>query len=491
MSHVAPTRFADAFAGRLSPAERAADEAHVRGCSRCAAEQARVVRASDSFATIRALPAPEVPWDAVRARVHWEVSKEKRLGTGELVARRRWPWTIAGLAVAAGVTALVVTRADAPAPAPIAHAPAASRIAPAPEARARPAPLVGLVSRSAGEIRVDGAPVADLYARVLAAGSVVATGEGRLDVQFGDGSALALGPRSTVELRRFDAEAVELVVRGTLDVEVAPRAPGQRFVVIAGDREVVVRGTQFRVEHGAEGTAVACRHGLVVVRDPQAEVEVGAARRIALPAAAPLSPARVEPLTVDELDALAAATPLRGPLWDPTALLASSAPLSVEGGARAVRLDGVEIGLAPLVVRVMPGRHTVEAADSAGRFRRAGWVDVAAPSTGAATRPARHVLPAEPRTDERTASSDQRRRQLRDGIDRTRLARCVRSIARSGLTGTYVQIEIAVDGSGAVDYLNVIDTDLPAATTRCVQTVLDGVRFGGGASASWRERIDL
>ena len=225
MSHVAPTRFADAFAGRLSPAERAADEAHVRGCSRCAAEQARVVRASDSFATIRALPAPELPWDAVRARVHWEVSKEKRLGTGELVARWRWPWTIAGLAVAAGVTALVVTRADAPAPAPIAHAPAASRIAPAPEARARPAPLVGLVSRSAGEIRVDGAPVADLYARVLAAGSVVATGEGRLDVQFGDGSALALGPRSTVELRRFDAEAVELVVRGTLDVEVAPRAP--------------------------------------------------------------------------------------------------------------------------------------------------------------------------------------------------------------------------------------------------------------------------
>lgn len=490
MSHVAPTRFADALAGRLSPAERAADDAHARGCPRCAAVQARVARASDSFASIRALPAPELPWDAVRARVHWAVSKEKRLGTGEPVARRRGPWAIAGLAVAAGITALVVTRADAPAP--IAHAPAARLIAETPPvARPRPAPLVGLVSRSAGEIRVDGAPVPDLYAHALGAGRVLATGEGRVDIQFGDGSAVALGPHSTVELRRFDAEAVELVVRGTLDVEVAPRAPGQRFVVIAGDREVLVRGTQFRVEHGPAGTAVACRHGLVVVRDPQAEVEVGAARRIALPAAAPLSPARVEPLTVDELDVLAAATPLRGPLWDPAALLASSAPLSIEGSARAVRLDGVEIGFAPLVVRVMPGRHTVEATDSAGRFRRAGWVDVAAPAPGATVPPARLALPTEPRTGASTASSEQRRRQLQGGIDRTRLGRCLRSIAKSGLTGTYVQIEIAVDASGAVEYLNVIDTDLPSATTRCVQKVLDGVRFGRGASASWRERIDL
>ena len=71
------------------------------------------------------------------------------------------------------------------------------------------------------------------------------------------------------------------------------------------------------------------------------------------------------------------------------------------------------------------------------------------------------------------------------------IARCTRSIAKAGLTGTYVQIEIAVDAQGAVGFLNVIDTDLPSATADCVREVLADVRFGRGAAATWRERIDL
>ena len=45
--------------------------------------------------------------------------------------------------------------------------------------------------------------------------------------------------------------------------------------------------------------------------------------------------------------------------------------------------------------------------------------------------------------------------------------------------------------SGAVDMLNVIDTDLPSATASCVREVLAGVPFGAGAAATWREKIDL
>jgi hypothetical protein len=67
----------------------------------------------------------------------------------------------------------------------------------------------------------------------------------------------------------------------------------------------------------------------------------------------------------------------------------------------------------------------------------------------------------------------------------------MRSIAKAGLTGTYVQIEIAVDTQGAVGFLNVLDTDLPSATASCVRDVLADVRFGGGAQASWHDRIDL
>jgi hypothetical protein len=67
----------------------------------------------------------------------------------------------------------------------------------------------------------------------------------------------------------------------------------------------------------------------------------------------------------------------------------------------------------------------------------------------------------------------------------------MRSIAKAGLTGTYVQIEIAVDAQGAVGFLNVIESDLPSATASCVREVLADVRFGHGAAATWRERVDL
>src|SRR5690606_35296003 len=119
-----------------------------------------------------------------------------------------------------------------------------------------------------------------------------------------DASGFALGPRSMVELRRFDERAIELVVDGTIDIDVAPRAPGQVFLVHAGDRTIEVRGTHFRVAHTGEATRVACRHGLVAVRDAHGEVEVGAARRLELPAGATAVAARVVPLSVDEIDAL-------------------------------------------------------------------------------------------------------------------------------------------------------------------------------------------
>jgi hypothetical protein len=178
------------------------------------------------------------------------------------------------------------------------------------------------------------------------------------------------------------------------------------------------------------------------------------------------------------------------PVWNADALLASSAPLEVmAAGTREVRVDGIELGRAPLRVRVMPGRHTVEATDSAGRYRRAGWVDVAAPTAGA--KPARLEVAAEPAPGAAGAGTAERRRQLRAGIDRAGLARCTRSIAKAGLTGTYVQIELSVDATGAVGFLNVIDTDLPSATASCVREVLADVRFKAGAAATWREKLDL
>src|SRR5690606_15709821 len=114
---------------------------------------------------------------------------------------------------------------------------------------------------------------------------------------------------------RFDAEQIELVVEGTIDVEVATRAPGQRFLVVAGERTVEVRGTQFRVRHDADATRVACRHGRVAVRDRGGEREVASARELVVAAAESIDAARVRALGVDELEQLASAIPVMVPLW--------------------------------------------------------------------------------------------------------------------------------------------------------------------------------
>jgi hypothetical protein len=322
---------------------------------------------------------------------------------------------------------------------------------------------------------IDGVRHDDVFTRTLSAGTVLATGEGHVDVQFGPESAFALGPRSTLELRHFDGQLIELAVQGTVDITVAPRAPHQRFLVVSGDTTVEVRGTQFRVHNDGKTTEVACRHGRVVVRDTHGETEVATARK--------LSAGRVAALSVAELDELAAATPATLPVWtDAQSVVQTSSALEIATvGKRAVRVDGVELGEAPLRVRVMPGRHTVETADSAGRFRRAGWVDVSADKT------ARLVVQAEAAP---TGGTAERRRQLHAGIDHDRLAQCTRAIAKAGLTA-YVNIELSVDATGAVEFLNIIDTDLASNTSACVREVLADVRFKPGAAATFRDKIDL
>ncbi|HEU0037367.1 MAG TPA: FecR family protein [Kofleriaceae bacterium] len=497
--HPPPHRWADAFAGKLDDAEREELDRHAASCKKCARVRERITRASDSFLTIRNQSSPELPWDSVRARVHWSVSTEKREKREQEKRARKRPtagWIAFGVTAAAAVVTTVIV--DPPATTRVVGAPPIARggsATPDTPSRATPAAevrgVVGLVNRATGDVMIGGIRVAstkELFARKLVAGDVIATGDGRLDVQFGEASAFAVGPRSMLELRRFDDHAIELVVEGTLDIQVAPRTNGQTFTVLAGERTIEVRGTQFRVRHDSKSTTVACRHGLVAVRDHESQLEVGAARQVELAADKPVADVHARPLSMDGVNALAEATPLTLPLWNLDTLVASSAPLEIAtAGHREVRVDGIELGAAPMRIRVMPGRHTVEAADSAGRYRRAGWIDVSVPS--ASTPAARlDVLPEPPPT----RGIDERRRQLRAGIDKGRLEQCMRTIAKQGLaTGTYVQIDIAVDAEGSVNWLNLIDTDLGSSTASCITEVLKDVRFKPGPAASWKERIDL
>jgi hypothetical protein len=411
--------------------------------------------------------------------VHWAVSSERR-ARSRTEARGRIPlayfvaggFAAAGLALAVGTGGVGMPQQATP------SAPVAQKTAPAP---APAAPLAGVVSRVAGEVMIDGVRQGDLFERSLGPGEVIATADGRIDVQFGEHSAFSLGPRSKLILQRFDASEVRLVVDGTVDVEVSARAPNQRFLVEAGDRTVEVRGTQFRVVHEGATTRVACRHGLVAVHDATGEALV--------PGDNKLEGTKVTALTADELAQLVAATPVTTPLWIDDLAHRSSVLEIASTAHRDVRVDGVELGEAPLRIRVMPGRHTVETAGPSGRYRRAGWVDA---QPGQPTRLEVASDPAPASAAAATVASAARRKQLATGIasNRARLARCTRAAAKSGISDLSVQIEISVDASGAVRFLNV-DSDLTATTQACIHDALTEIQFPAGPSATWREKIDL
>jgi hypothetical protein len=490
MSHVAPHRWADAIAGRLDANEVKAMETHAATCERCSKARTRVERASQSFPALRARSAPELGWDGVRARVHWSVSSEKR--AKERGERPRW------IPVALGVLGLVATGAAVfalttghlmpstmPDPARVTNHENPIALPPVPAFN--PKPLGAIVVREVGDqTMINGLVRHEIFEEVLAAGAVIATGNSTLDVQFDEESSFALGPISKLHVTRLDSESITLTLdEGTIDVVVSKRAANQRFIVVAGDRTVEVRGTQFRVKRDAAATHVACTHGTIVVRDGTGEVIITGDQAIELAAAATIATARVSTLTIPERDALVLATPRTLPVWTtPVQLAQTSSALEVTmPGRRDVRVDGVEVGQGPLRVRVMPGRHSVETADPAGRYRRAGWVDA---SAGKAAR-----LDVQPEVAVPADGIATRRKQLRAGIDRAALARCTRAMNKAGVSGAFVQIEISIDPTGAVGFLNVLDTDLPSTTSSCVRAVLANVPFKSGPAATFRDKLEL
>src|ERR1041385_7225385 len=104
MTHVAPHRWADLWAGRVEDAERVEMERHADECPACARVRRRVTRASDSFASIRSQTAPDVSWDEIRARVHWSVSTQRRAA----LRKRRPAYGWLAAAIAAGAAAAFV-----------------------------------------------------------------------------------------------------------------------------------------------------------------------------------------------------------------------------------------------------------------------------------------------------------------------------------------------------------------------------------------------
>ena len=471
---------------------------------RCARARGQVTGAVGVFEELGAAQAPELGWDTIRARVYWATSSERRehARTAERAAIRRRRWGVVAVPAAAAVAAAAVAgvliarsgdrpvrrapgiaRAAAPPVAPVVHPPAAL--------------LTGVVTLAAGEVTVDGvaAPGAVL-AHPLMVGSRVETGDGRLAVQFGDGSVFSVGPRSTLALRRFDAGTVELAIDGEVAVEVARRAPGQRFAVAAGGRTVEVRGTAFRVVRRDGAIDVACGHGLVAVEDDSGDLLVPAGHGVTVGDDDVLAGRTARPLDEAALARLMTQVRPRLPVWtEPAALYRTSAPIAIAAPrGHAVRVDGVVVGTGALTLRVMSGRHLVEAEAARGRFVGGEWVE-ARPGHPAAADVGPAAAPARPGAAAAQASAEARRARRADlehGLDRARVNNCIRALAKQGLAGgTHIELDLGVTAAGAIRFLNVGDTDLPDSMASCIRDAAAAVRFPAGPAATFHERLSF
>jgi ferric-dicitrate binding protein FerR (iron transport regulator) len=450
-----------------------------------------VAAARAACAEIAATEPPPLHWDHIGARVYWVTSSERRAATRRLVPRRRLQIALsAGALVAVVAAGLALPRwlgggeqpsATAPAPAP----PVERVFAPAP-APAAARPLHGAVVFAQGEVERGGTPL-DLDA-VVVAGDRLTTGEdASVVLQFGSDSGMRLGPRSSVELRRFDSRRVEVVLTGSLTVDLTRtgRAAGGAepalggdfsFAVGVGEREVVVKGTVFRVDYRDGELEVACARGAVAVRDGVGEVEVAAGQRLQLPAGGLAAAARARAIPADEAIGLARATALPLlPAWpEAEALFATSAVLELDGGGGPVEVDGVERGQGAFLLRVMSGRHRVESG------RRGEWVEAAAGRRIEVTPPA-----AEP-----ARGAAVRRAQIADRLDRGRARQCLRPLEKQGLVeGSYLVLDVGVTASGSISHLNIVKSNLPAEAARCLRDRIDEIALPAGPAATVSYRL--
>jgi hypothetical protein len=478
--HPAAVKWADLEAGRL-PVDRATElQQHAAVCDPCARVWARVAGARVAMREVAEAAPPALHTDVVGAQIYWAASSEYRRRERSLTGdgRRGWTRRLVPVALAAGVLgamAAVTLWATHSSHGPVySGAAPVVPVAPVPPTPEAPAPipvappaLAGVVTFLQGEVTVDGVAIpsdAALAGYLVRPGARLATGNGRVAVQFGDRTGFVLEPQSSLDLSTFDAHSVELEVSGAVAVEVEKRTPDQRFVVRAGGRAVEVHGTVFRVaDHGGD-LDVAVTRGEVAVTDGETPVAVPAGQHVAVAKKARVAGTRTEKA------ALTLAVPTV-PNWttaEETAKASALVTVNAPAGAR-VRVQGVEAGVGSFVMRAAPGRVLVEAGGSSR------WVEVEA---GAMV----NANLAAPNQSERPAQLDGQLRAHQRLIER-----CAANAAAGSLV-----VEIGVEADGAIGFVSPVGGDVDREVETCILDVIrDRFTFPSGTRATVQKKIRL
>jgi hypothetical protein len=474
MRHPKPERWAELH--RLPAPEREEMARHADACADCARVRDRIASARIALGDITRTPSPDLSWDLLGARLHWSVSSElkRREREAEKRPRRRvMPWLAAGAAAAVAVPLAFYLRRE---PVPIVTPLAAPVAAPVAGAAPLPAATEGVVTFLQGDAILDAAPI--FLDAPIQAGAILRTHRGRVAVQFGDRSGFVVEDDTILEVARLDEQAVELRVRaGAVSIDLTRRRADQRFSVHAGARQVVVRGTVFRVAHTDDALDVVVARGLVAVSEGDDAVEVSAGARLAIPRGGSLGAAMPRKLTERETNALSRA--IRVPLvpaWTSAPeVRAATAVLRVAAGPRArVKIDDVDTGVGPLSLRTVAGRHLVEV----GGVSR--WVELDAGAIAMTT-----MAPPEPRS-ERPGQLDAELVKHKAAI-----GQCAAGARkRDPLFKAEIEIEVGIRASGAVNDVNPVKGLGDRELENCVLgLVRDQFTFPAGTASSVRKKI--
>lgn len=482
--HWAPHKLAQLSDNSLGPASQKRAREHLASCQDCRAALERIEAAGIAMRDMRDQEDPDLGWEHIAARVYWSTSSERRQSErGATKTSLGWRLPVLTLAIAAGVALAwgglsgnesSVDRVAVVPPIPVKAAPKVEQ-----PVSLAPVAWSGLVTFVQGDVQSGGSPV-DFDAPVVE-GSQFTTGAGSVAVQFGDGSAFRIAANSELRVQRMDSERIELDVVGLIDVDITRRAPGQEFVVRAGDHRVLVRGTSFQVNLRDDELAVRCVRGKVVVTDGREQVEVVAG------SAWNETALRSSPIPAKELAALDKAMQLPMlPVWsDSNAALSSVLNVEAKLGER-IAVDGVFVSEGEFSVRVLGGRHQVSSVGLDDELGEGKWIEA---------QPGEHydTRVAVPKRANKSEDRRLRKRELRERIEGSlAMRRCLTPLAKQGLMeGSYLSLEVGINEDGSQAYLNVLDSNLSPVIQRCLKRSVDAIALPAGPSASLKYRMEF
>ena len=242
-------RLVDVIDGRLDAPVEMRVHAHLEGCAACR-QKAELWRRV--VPGMRAL-APTPPAELGARRLQVEILKRLQSSPEPRARAPRRGLRVAGALALLGAVAALTIIWRQPRTEPRASAPA---VAPA---------RFATVTRTLGQVRVEGRPLAPSAA--LPAGTVLEVGgAGETELSMDRGSTLRLRGPARLTLAGTAGQAALRLEEGTLEAQVAHRLAGETFSVSTRDARVEVRGTHFIVRAGAAGSWVQVVEGVVAVQ---------------------------------------------------------------------------------------------------------------------------------------------------------------------------------------------------------------------------------